>query len=176
MEVDFDFGLGFNGLVVDIGGLVAPLANGFGDIQKEGWRSVKGPDAGDAAFFVDGSLHGDSAVARGSRDLRVEARGKLAQGYFFAAVPEPPAAANPHGTLNVNGQCGGLNDALTGKIDERVVAVGSEFDDARSGMGLWHIKVGGGGIGVARNGGGCVGATRGRRGWESERWGGGLRV
>lgn len=176
MEVDFNFGLGFNGLVVDIGGFVTPLVNGFGDIQEESWRSVKGPDAGDVAFFVDGSLHRDSAVARGPRDLRVEARGKLAQGYFFAAVSEPPAAANPHGTLNVNGQCGGLNDALTGKIDESVVAVGSEFDDARSGMGLRHIEVGGGGIGVARNGGGCVGATGGRRGRECERWGGGLRV
>ena len=83
----------------------------------------------------------------------------MAQDYFFAAAPEPPAAANPHGTLNVHGHRGGLNDALTGKIDEAVVAVGSEFDDVRSGMGLWHIKIGGGGIGVARNGGGCFGAT-----------------
>ena len=166
MEVDFDFGLGFNGLVVDIGGLVAPFANGFGDIEEEGWRSVKRPDAGDAPFLVDGSLHGDSAVARGPRDLRVEARGKLAQDYFFAAAPEPPAAANPYGTLNVHGHRGGLNDALTGKIDEGVIAVGSEFDDARSGMGLWHIKIGDG----------CFGAKRGRRGWEGERWGGGLRV
>jgi hypothetical protein len=176
MEIDFDFGLGFNGLVVDIGGLVAPFANGFGDIGEEGGRSVKGPDAGDAPFFVDGSLHGDSAVACGPRDLRVETRGKLAQDYFFAAAREPPAAANPHGTLNVHGHRGGLNHALTGKIDEGVVAVGSEFDDARSGMRLWHIEIGGGGIGVARNGGGCFGAMRGRRGWEGERWRGGLRV
>ena len=78
MEVDFDFGLGFNGLVVDIGGFVAPFVNGLGDIEQEGCRSVKGPDAGDAAFFVDGSLHGDGAVARAPRDLRVAARGKLA--------------------------------------------------------------------------------------------------
>ena len=35
MEVDFDFGLGFNGLVVDIGGLVVPFVNGFGDIEEE---------------------------------------------------------------------------------------------------------------------------------------------
>ena len=61
MEVYFDFGQGFDGFVVDVGGLVAPIADGSGNVGKIVERAVERLESGDVTFFVDGGLHGDGA-------------------------------------------------------------------------------------------------------------------
>lgn len=63
MEVYFDFGQGFDGFVVDVGGLVAPIADGSGNVGKIGERAVERLENGDATFLVNDGLH--SYGARG---------------------------------------------------------------------------------------------------------------
>jgi len=64
VEIDFDFGQGFDGPVVDVGGLVTPIANGSGNAGKIRERAVERLETGNATLFVNGGLHSDSAGGR----------------------------------------------------------------------------------------------------------------
>jgi len=74
VEVHFDLGLGFDGLVVEIGGLVTPFLDSSGDVRKKGQRSVERLYLSNVAVLIDGGFDRDGAVGTGSlRDLGIHA-------------------------------------------------------------------------------------------------------
>jgi len=54
VELDFDLGLGVGGLVVEVSGLVVPIADGGGDIWEKCQGTVERLDVADVAVFIDG--------------------------------------------------------------------------------------------------------------------------
>jgi hypothetical protein len=54
VEVDFNLGLGVGGFVVEVSGLVVPIADGGGDIREKGQGTVERLDVADVAVFIDG--------------------------------------------------------------------------------------------------------------------------
>jgi hypothetical protein len=144
-EVDFDLRLGFGGLVVEVGGLVAPVVKRSRDVGKKGQGTVERLHVTDVTVFVDGGEDGDgSGGNRELRDLGIDAGGEFAEDDFLVSAPEPSfagdaVAGNAHGTLDVHGQGSGSQDALAGQIYvgggqiSREISGRSDFEYARFG-------------------------------------------
>ena len=74
MEVHFNLGLGFDGFVVEVGGLIAPFLDSPGDVREKGQRSVKRLYLSNVAVLIDGGFDRDGAVGTGGlRDLGIDA-------------------------------------------------------------------------------------------------------
>lgn len=54
VEVDFNLGLGVGGFVVEVSGLVVPIADGGGDIWEKGQGTVERLNVANVAVFIDG--------------------------------------------------------------------------------------------------------------------------
>jgi len=120
VEVHFNLGLGFDGFVVKVGGLVAPFLDSPGDVREKGQRSVKRLYLSNVAVLIDGGFDRDGAVGTGSlRDLGIDARGEFAHGDFIVTPPQPSFARdaltrNSNRTLDVHGDRSSSNYALAG--------------------------------------------------------------
>ena len=88
-EVDFDFGAGFYRLAVEVGGFVAPFADGAGYPWQEREGAVERLEVGDAAVFVHRCLDGDRARCRLMHGLWIDARRQFADSDLLAAAPDP---------------------------------------------------------------------------------------
>jgi hypothetical protein len=124
VKIDFDFGLGLDGLVVEVGGFVAPFPDCSGGIREKGERSVERLHVCDIAVFIDRGFKRDRAGGKGRlRDLGIDARGEFAERDFFVAPPQPSFARNPftrksNRTLDVHCEGCRSNHSFAGQIHE----------------------------------------------------------
>jgi hypothetical protein len=118
VEVDFDLGLGVDGLVVQVCWLIVPFADGCGYLWEKGHGAVESLNVGDVAALVDADQNCNRTVGGGLlRELRIDSRVQFAQDYFLLSPPQPPFARNAiawdsHRPFHVHGERTGAKYAL----------------------------------------------------------------
>lgn len=122
VEVNFDFCLRLDGMVIDIGWFELPCTDGFRNSQKECGRSVERPNVNDPPTLVYRGLHCNAPIAGIAGHLRIYADGELTQRNFLAPMPEPMPATNPDGPLYAHRCRRSLNHSFARKIHVGITA------------------------------------------------------
>ena len=122
MEFDFDLGQGIDGLVVKVGRLIAPFADGRGYVGKKRRGPVERLNVRHVAAPIDGDQYGNRTVRSGLlRELGIDSRCELAEDYFLLSAPQPPFARDAitrysNRPLHVHGERAGSKYPLTGEV------------------------------------------------------------
>lgn len=117
-NVEFNLGLGFGALAVEVGRVVAPVSDGAGNRREHAEIAVEGFDVGDVAVFVDGGLNGEGAGRTGClNDRRVDAVHDVAEGNVETTLPQPTLArdtfaGDTNQTANMDRSSRGADDVL----------------------------------------------------------------
>lgn len=121
MKLKDDAALRFDGIAVDQSGLIAPLAEGLGNDGKQVLWTENQFHVFNATILGDSGSDADGGV-RAGRDLRrrrIDAGDELADDDFLVAMEGPAGVrgGHVHGTLDVRGKGGRLEDAFAGQTE-----------------------------------------------------------
>ena len=144
MKFEDDVGFGLDGFAIEQGGLVAPLADGSGDIGEKGHRATDGFQSFDAPVFVDDSAHRDAGAwtNREVRRLGIDSREQFANRDLPASSgPQLIDGGHKDRTLNAHSKRGQLKHALAWEVQETSVRLGGEIKHAV--LGCVHADDGG---------------------------------